>query len=814
MKAVSFISRLMGAAKKKEAEQESLNDESSNEEQRPEGNDAEVFAQPTDNIGFQPQHPAPPAYIKVRSRFKKERDFDRLFLAQELRGHVRPTLERQDTGASNKLRRKVSAQPSDANTIWAMSFSKDGKYLAAAGADMTVRIWSVLSNLDERHQLERHESKENEAFGNGSHAEHLSAPVFQSRPVREYEGHTATVLDLSWSKNNFLLSSSMDKTVRLWHVSRAECLCTFKHHDFVPSISFHPKDDRFFLAGSLDSKLRLWSIPDKAVAYSAQLPDMITAVAFTPDGKHAMAGCLGGLCMFFETDGLRYQTQINVRSSRGQNAKGSKITGIQTLYGSSGDVKVLITSNDSRIRLYNFRDKSLELKFRGGENNYSQIRASVNDDGRYVVCGSEDSMAYIWSLDHPQNDKRDKTPVEMFEAHDSITTVVCMAPMRTRQALGRSEDPVYDVCNPPLVSLLSQGERDSKPPTENGSVQHTPSEPDSRFEKPKESASYLNRAQHRSGHIIVTADYLGRIKVFRQDCGWSKRRQDDWDKSSIFTKRSGKLSRTASFATRTSQRSLNEKRNSTSTQAPLERINMWRQGIATYPSPGIGLGRKKDGSISPRARRSLDRRPKTEARATDSAKSLPTHPLATDVLVRSPSPIENDPMDSANPDSPKTPPRQSENPLAIVGGSSYAYWDVNNIKQQAQQARRIHENSLGALKPLTPILSPNEVEGDPLDASRRGSAGGSTKSVDHDHLAVRPVTMEKQLSYVSRLSDERSSLEEDHFDDARSHHEEEDGEQMRCTHCKSISFAAHSANDGMAMRLVCMDCGLDALRGV
>lgn len=106
-------------------------------------------------------------------------------------------------------------------------------------------------------------------------------PVFASKPVREFKGHEADVLDLSWSKvrllplsavclcrahapmpaqNNFLLSSSMDKTVRLWHVSRNECLCAFQHLDFVTSIAFHPKDDRFFLSGSLDCKLRLWNV--------------------------------------------------------------------------------------------------------------------------------------------------------------------------------------------------------------------------------------------------------------------------------------------------------------------------------------------------------------------------------------------------------------------------------------------------------------------------------------------------------------------------------------------------------------------------
>jgi len=44
----------------------------------------------------------------------------------------------------------------------------------------------------------------------------------------------------------------MDKTVRLWHLSRLECLCFFRHVDFVSAIAFHPRDDRYFVSASLD----------------------------------------------------------------------------------------------------------------------------------------------------------------------------------------------------------------------------------------------------------------------------------------------------------------------------------------------------------------------------------------------------------------------------------------------------------------------------------------------------------------------------------------------------------------------------------
>lgn len=42
------------------------------------------------------------------------------------------------------------------------------------------------------------------------------------------------------NQQNLLLSSSMDMTVRLWHVCLDDCLCTFQHHDFVTVIAFNP----------------------------------------------------------------------------------------------------------------------------------------------------------------------------------------------------------------------------------------------------------------------------------------------------------------------------------------------------------------------------------------------------------------------------------------------------------------------------------------------------------------------------------------------------------------------------------------------
>jgi hypothetical protein len=74
---------------------------------------------------------------------------------------------------------------------------------------------------------------------------------FSRTPVRQYQGHVEDILDVSWSPSGgFLLSASLDKTVRLWHLSQPECLRSFEHSDFVTSVQFHPSDAQRFVSGA------------------------------------------------------------------------------------------------------------------------------------------------------------------------------------------------------------------------------------------------------------------------------------------------------------------------------------------------------------------------------------------------------------------------------------------------------------------------------------------------------------------------------------------------------------------------------------
>ncbi|KAJ7518885.1 hypothetical protein O6H91_20G013700 [Diphasiastrum complanatum] len=345
-----------------------------------------------------------PQKVKVRAHKKASKEFSDLYMGQQFRAHQGP--------------------------IWALKFSTDGHYLATGGQDCVVRIWEIKDHhpvedgesnlmgsdssdarLEETGSLKGLKSLFNR--GDGRHSRTCSigrnknenAKVIQlpkvflivEKAARCFHGHTKDVLDLAWSQSQFLVSSSMDKTVRLWHILHDECLKIFSHRDYVTCIEFNPVDDRYFLSGSLDDKLRIWSIIDHQVVDWVDLREMVTAACYTPDGKGAVVGSCKGTWRMYKITGnkLEMEANINVLNKKGKKIRGKKITGLEYMPGNPH--RLLVTSSDSRIRVYD--DLELNCKLKGFRNANSQISASFSTQGNYIVTASEDSHVYIWNSD-------------------------------------------------------------------------------------------------------------------------------------------------------------------------------------------------------------------------------------------------------------------------------------------------------------------------------------------------------------------------------------------------------------------------------
>ncbi|KAM8703325.1 hypothetical protein ACLKA7_008016 [Drosophila subpalustris] len=399
-----------------------------------------------------------------------------------------------------KLQHVQDLSGEDTSAVWCMKFSSCGRLLATAGQDKVLRIWVLKDaypyfqdmrnkyNADQKSSptpsqeslVSQHSAEE--AIAMATAAEKCTGP-FMPKPFCTYNGHTSDLLDVSWSKNYFILSSSMDKTVRLWHISRKECLCCFQHIDFVTAIAFHPRDDRYFLSGSLDGKLRLWNIPDKKVALWNEVDGqtkLITAANFCQNGQFAVVGSYDGRCIFYNTDQLKYHTQIHVRSTRGKNRIGRKISGIEPM---PGEDKILVTSNDSRVRLYDLRDLNLSCKYKGYLNVSSQIKGSFSHDGKYIIAGSENQCIYIWKTNHDYSKlssvRRDRSDFwEGIKAHNATVTCAIFAP------------------HPEAII---------KPEPDEISHDKLPNnQPDPLVEQHKKGC----------GYVLVSADFNGAIKVF------------------------------------------------------------------------------------------------------------------------------------------------------------------------------------------------------------------------------------------------------------------------------------------------------------
>ncbi|XP_058078022.1 uncharacterized protein LOC131226255 isoform X1 [Magnolia sinica] len=352
---------------------------------------------------------------KVRNYGKPYKELTALYMSQEVRAHN--------------------------GSIWSIKFSSDGRYLASAGEDRVIHIWQVVESERKGDLLtEKFEDGNSIPFfgGNGSpeptlvssnteshlekkrrskvsynrkslHLDHVVVPesvfALSEKPICSFKGHLADVLDLSWSKSQHLLSSSMDKTVRLWHMSSNSCLKTFSHSDYVTCIQFNPVDDRYFISGSLDAKVRIWSILDRKVVDWNELNEMVTAACYTPDGQGAFVGSHKGSCRLYNTSDnkLHQESQIDLQNKKKRSGV-KKITSFQFAPGSSSEV--LITSADSRIRVVDGVD--LIHKFKGFRNTSSQISASLTANGKYVVCASEDSQVYVWGYDGDSRPSRSK----------------------------------------------------------------------------------------------------------------------------------------------------------------------------------------------------------------------------------------------------------------------------------------------------------------------------------------------------------------------------------------------------------------------
>ncbi|KAJ1378267.1 WD40/YVTN repeat-like-containing domain superfamily [Sesbania bispinosa] len=289
--------------------------------------------------------------INVRQNKKRWMEFSALYIGQEIRAHK--------------------------GLIWTMKFSPNGQYLASGGEDGVIRIWRVTSLNTSSICF----TAENSAIGKVKHDISCSQKKHSSQsftvlpnkifnidesPLQEFYGHSGDVIDLAWSNSDILLSSSMDKTVRLWKIGCNQCLSVFRHKDYVTCIQFNPVDENYFISGSIDG---------------------------------VVVGSLSGTCRFYVASGKHFQLEAQIHINGKKRVSGNKITGIQ--FSQKNHQRVMITSEDSKVRI--LEGTELVQTYKGLSKSGSQMSASFTSSGKHIISVGEDSRVYFWNFNDMGN---------------------------------------------------------------------------------------------------------------------------------------------------------------------------------------------------------------------------------------------------------------------------------------------------------------------------------------------------------------------------------------------------------------------------
>jgi WD40 repeat protein/serine/threonine protein kinase len=324
--------------------------------------------------------------------------------------------------------------------VTSVAWSPDGKRLASAGYDYTARVWDASSGHTLLTYIVQPSlggntpivnsviwSPDGKRLALGS--DDASVEVWDAntgQTLLTYNGHTAAVNSVAWSPDGTgLASASADQAVRVWDANSGHVLLTYKGHtDVVTGVAWSP-DGKHLASTSNDRTVQVWDASSGHVLLTYKgHTNRVTSVTWSPDGMHLASSSWDETVRVWNVGGgqtlLSYSGHTDLVNSVAWSPDGKRLAS---------------ASDDQTMRVWNANLNSGRTVL-----TYTAHTAAVNSvawspDGTRLASASYDQTARVW-------DASSGSTLLTYSGHTDLVNSVAWSPDGTRLASASDDQTV------------------------------------------------------------------------------------------------------------------------------------------------------------------------------------------------------------------------------------------------------------------------------------------------------------------------------------------------------------------------------------